>query len=807
MPFRTRTAAPRWALATLCAIVLAACSDGKDNLDAVPVPGAMYDASVRWTEYGIPHVTADDYGSLGYGFGYAYALENFCTVMREYVYAAGESARYWGDAGDLNSDFVMKLYNSDERVQKMLDEDLEDYTVQSLTGYVAGINRYLRETGVDNLAEGEEGCRGEPWVRELTLQDAVRLIHRTVLVASGQPLAGYIVAATPPDGLVRNERLPQAAAEQMFAGLSREAFRAGVGVPEPEQLGSNAYAIGEQAAQGNAGLLFGNPHFPWQGQQRFFMFHLTLPGEYDVMGAALGGLPAPVIGFTRNVAWSHTVSTGSRFNFYELTLNPDNPLEYLFDGEWREITSQTVTAQRLADGGAVEDVQHTFYFSHYGAIVDLGGINALLAGWPIGATGTLLTYSDANLENLRGLDQWVKMGQSMDLEEFTDNLRPLGIPWVNTIAADRFGNAFYGDVSVKPHITSAQFENCVRGLLQTTVTDFGFVTMDGSDPDCALGADAGTVPGILGYDSLPKLATREYGANANDSYWLANPRHLLEGFSPIIGGERIEQSLRTRATFDQAERRLAGSDGLGAAGFNIDNLRQLSYRATNYTAQITLDAILEVCRAIPEDPLAGISLEQEACNILGGWDRTHRVDSVGGHIFYELWRELRGAQNLWATPFDPADPVNTPRDLNTGDASVAQAVLDALTAAVNRLATAGIALDAPWGEVQFDERNGERIPIHGGSGSMMFSTITSDLVDGEGYSAIRHGNSYIQAITWDESDCPDAYAILTYSQSTDPASPHFADATKLYSGGGWIDMPFCEADQQAQELRRMRLFE
>jgi acyl-homoserine-lactone acylase len=85
---------------------------------------------------------------------------------------------------------------------------------------------------------------------------------------------------------------------------------------------------------------------------------------------------------------------------------------------------------------------------------------------------------------------------------------------------------------------------------------------------------------------------------------------------------------------------------------------------------------------------------------------------------------------------------------------------------------------------------------------MMFSVITTNLVPGEGYSAIRHGNSYMQAVTWDETDCPDAYAMLTYSQSTDPASDNYADSTALYSKGGWIDMPFCEADRDAQEVRR-----
>jgi acyl-homoserine-lactone acylase len=183
------------------------------------------------------------------------------------------------------------------------------------------------------------------------------------------------------------------------------------------------------------------------------------------------------------------------------------------------------------------------------------------------------------------------------------------------------------------------------------------------------------------------------------------------------------------------------------------------------------------------------------------------LDSVGGHVFYEFWKSVSGTDDFWAVPFDPADPVNTPRDLNTANEAVVEAVKQAFADGVDTLVTAGIAVDAPWGEVQFDEKNGTRYGIHGGSGSMMFSVITSSLVDGEGYANITHGNSYIQAVTWDESDCPDAYAILTYSQSTDPANPHYADTTELYSSGNWIDMPFCEAARDAQEIERTTLEE
>ena len=796
-------------LAAICLVAVVGCSDNNNNNSKPPVveppvePSLTYDAEIVWTEYGIPHVTANDWGSLGYGYAYAYAQQNYCVVMREIVKANGESARYLGDDGDLNEDFVYKLFNTDERMQRIFIDEQPDYVVRLTEGYAAGLNRYLSETGEDALAEGDEGCRGAEWVREVDVLDIAKLLHKTILIGSGGALAGFSTAVKAPKTLVKFEQ--PANVDQMFATLQRDEFVAGMGMPKSGQIGSNAYAIGEQHAPGSSGVLLGNPHFPWHGNLRFYMSHLTIPGEYDVMGSALAGLPLVVIGFNENVAWSHTVSTGSRFTFYELELNPENLMEYAYDGEMREITSETVSAERPVDGGGVETVEYTFYFSHFGPIVDLGSVSSLLAGWP-NAVGTLLTYRDANLDNLRGINQWVKMGQAKDLSEMKTALRDIGIPWVNTIAADRNGDAFYGDISAIPNVTLSQTESCIRGSLQTLLTDFGFLTMDGSDSDCEWGNDPDTPEGVLGYDNLPKLETRAYAANSNDSYWLSNPDMLLEGYSPAIGEERVEQTLRTRQAFVQIEDRLAGTDGLGDPGFNVDNIREVLFGSRSLLGELIVDDVVAICSAVddwsPYTAGEGIAQTEEACNVLAGWDKTSRVDSVGTHIFWEFWRLFNATENLWAVPFDVTDPVHTPRDLNVGDNAVVEAVKEALVGAVATLSAAGIPADRPWGEIQFDEKNGTRYPIHGASGAMGFSSIYSDLISGEGYADITAGNSYMQAVTWDESDCPDAYAILSYSQSTDPANDNYADSTELYSQSGWIDMPFCEAARDEQEIRR-----
>ena len=81
----------------------------------------------------------------------------------------------------------------------------------------------------------------------------------------------------------------------------------------------------------------------------------------------------------------------------------------------------------------------------------------------------------------------------------------------------------------------------------------------------------------------------------------------------------------------------------------------------------------------------------------------------------------------------------------------------------------------------------------------MYGAISVDLSEG-GYANPTAGNSYIQVVTWDDSDCPIADVILVPSQSTDPASPHFADQTRLYANKEWVRWRFCEDDIAAGQV-------
>ena len=126
-----------------------------------------------------------------------------------------------------------------------------------------------------------------------------------------------------------------------------------------QRLGSNAIAVGGAGTRNGAGLVLGNPHFPWHGTERFYQMQLTIPGSVNVTGAALYGVPAINIGHTATMAWSHTVSTAFRFTPYQLTLAPGDPTAYVFDNKTIPMDPRHVTVWARQKNGSIAKVTKT----------------------------------------------------------------------------------------------------------------------------------------------------------------------------------------------------------------------------------------------------------------------------------------------------------------------------------------------------------------------------------------------------------------------------------------------------------------
>lgn len=762
------------------------------SLDA----GRRLTAEIRRTEYGIPHVKADDWAGLGYGYGYAFAEDNVCLLAEEVVTANAERSLVFGASEDNLERDLFHQQLIDLRVVERSLATSPDAPVPGpsprvrdlVAGTAAGYNRHLRDVG-GAAGITDPACADAGWVREIDELDLWRTYLDSAVRAGRGALADEVVSAQPPGASAGP------AADEAEAMRTR-----GLPPVADTDLASNAYGLGREATTNGSGMLLGNPHFPWQGRDRFYEMHLTIPGEYDMIGAALSGQPIVEIGHNETMGWSHTVSTARRFTLYELALVPGNPTQYYVDGQVRDMTSQVVDVQVTGEDGRVATESRTLWSSEYGPIVVVDPLT-----W---SDTTAYALRDVNEDAGRTFDGYIEMGRASSVRELDSVLDTWQhLPWINTVAADSTGEAYYGDHSVVPNVRQATLDACLTPLGQIALDQLGVFILDGSSSGCAWGTDADSrVPGILGPSSLPTIFRDDYVTNSNDSYWLTNPEQPLEGYERIIGVERTARSLRTRLGLVQVQERIDGRDGLEGRGFTLESLQEVMFSNRVYGAELARDDLVALCRSTPSVEVDGAAVELgEACEVLAAWDGRVDLDSRGAHLF----RELVAAGGLvWGVPFDPEDPVGTPNTLDTAD----PAVLDALGTAVARLRDAGVALDARLGDIQTERRGDRVIPIHGGTGGMgAFNVISapfdSDPADGAtGYPDVQSGASFILAAEF-TPDGPRSRAILAYSNSTDPTSPHFGDQTELYSEKRWVDLDYHEEDIVADPAYTSRRIE
>ncbi|NUV39168.1 penicillin acylase family protein [Streptomyces sp. CAI-24] len=805
MTFRNRLrlfAVSGLALFTVSASLPPAAASGAQ--EARHPKGGGLSATVRYTEYGIPHIVAKDYANLGFGTGWAQAADQVCTLADGFVTVRGERSKFFGqDAApdfslssattNLSSDLFFRGVRESGTVERLLKVPApagpSREAKESMRGFAAGYNAWLAQ---NRHRITDPACRGASWVRPITALDmAAHGFALSVLGGQGRAVDG-ITATRPPTvappaaGVTPKEAA--AAAERLLSTQNAD-------------MGSNAVAFRGSTTANGRGLLLGNPHYPWDGGRRFWQSQQTIPGELNVAGGSLLGSTTISIGHNADVAWSHTVATGVPLNLHQLALDPADPTVYLVDGKPKRMTQRTVTVP-VKDGAPVTRTQ---WWTRYGPVVTAFGA-ALPLPW---TATTAYALNDPNATNLRAADTALGFSKARSTAGIERSLhRSQGLPWVNTIAADRSGNSFFSQAQVLPRITDELAARCSTPLGQATYPSAGLAVLDGSKASCALGRDRDAVqPGIFGPGRMPTLKNAPYVENSNDSAWLANADRPLTGYERVFGTTATQRSIRTRGAIED----VAAMAERGRLRVGDLQRQQLANRAP--TGDLVAADVARWCAALPGGTAVGSDGAavdvSAACPVLRRWDRSVADDSRGALLFDRFWRKVTAgvpAAELWKVPFDAADPVRTPRGIDTVAPGLSRALADTVT----ELRAARIALDAPLGKHQFVVRNGKRIPVGGGTESLGVWNKIEPVWNpaAGGYTEVSAGSSYIQAVGWDDSRCPVARTLLTYSQSSNPNSPHYSDQTRLFSERRWVTSRFCEKDiARSPQLRVVRVHE
>lgn len=768
-----------------------------------------YAADIRWTTHGVAHILADDWGGLGFGQGWACAEDHLPTLADQIVKVRGERARYHG-AGPggihLASDFGYRVLDLVGRSAAMRDAQ-PTFIREMCSGYVAGFNAQLAEAlAADTLPRW---CAGAEWIRPIAELDFYAYLCDVAVMASGRNLVGIIgrAEAPGPDGPA-----PAAPLSALGGGEAPSG-------PDAAPGASNGWAFGGDATASGHGLVMANPHFPWEGEARFWECHLTIPGEIDAYGVSLIGTPGVQMGFNADVAWAHTFSRGSRFTLAKLELVPGSPTRYRHGEQEREMAATDHTVAVRGSDGTIEHVSRTFWSTHHGPMVNLP-----LLGWGLELG---FSYRDANLDNTAITAQFMGMGRSRSMDEFQQVFAETqGMPWANTLAADRSGRAWYIDASATPNLSPAAQRRFADRLRDDPVAvllwENRVALVDGSQPDDDwVDGPGARSPGLVPYAGLPQLERRDYLVNANDSHWLTHPDELLEGFSPLHGLERVPTSLRTRQNIRVARQLAASGDLTVSATIEavLDN--------SSLSAELLRADVVARCRAAGTISVLGAEVDvAAAAEVLAAWDGCYDLESSGAALWREMIAgfslpELRDSGTLFARPFDPADPVLTASGLAPPPADGPDPVVTAVVAAVLGLAQAGLGVDAALGEVQWVQRGERRVPMHGGGeGDGVLNVLvpagglTSTAIEA-GPAALRpvpgrtartglttggyrcaYGTSFLMAVELTD-DGPVGVGLLAYGQSGDARSPHHMDGTEAYAAKTTRPLLFTDAAIEA----------
>ena len=499
--------------------------------------------------------------------------------------------------------------------------------------------------------------------------------------------------------------------------------------------GSNGWAIGPAHSASGHAMLLANPHLPWDsGEFTFFEAQISAPG-YELYGAALLGVPVLGIGFNDLHGWTETRNRIRACDTYALVA--DGKGGYLFNGMSHAFDVQHDLIKVKQDDGTLKDEPFEVRQSVLGPVYEKDGkfYAVRVPGLQVGS------YAGQN-------QQFWDMGRARNLREFQAALRRMQILPFNVIYADRGGN----------------IELLYDGLDPVRTADM---------------ARPGVLPGdsmasvwneFYNYDELPKAVNPASGfvQNSNSPPWymtepFLDPARYPPDIAPVDPPNlREERGIKMitevpRLSYDQM-----GAD---------------QYSTHSQLADLVLKDLVAAAKGSKE-PLA-----QQAAPVLEAWDGNVDADSKGAYLFYAWWANaIRTAQNtkseVFAVPFDPQHPIDTPRGFKNPDAAVA-----ALVAAVGDLQKQNVSLDVPWGQVFRLRRGKFDFPGSGASGAIgIFDVIEYERAK-DGIFEPAAGDTFMAQVEF--SSPLKAKVLLTYGNSTNPDSPHYGDQLALFAKKEW----------------------
>jgi len=696
------------------AILIACCAIGASQARAVSPDNdeLASQVTIYRDTYGVPHIVGETEEATFFGYGYAQAEDHLERMMIQYRDAQGRRAEVQGfeALGDGYLHFIPYEYRWDGdylqrllRTKKAVLENrakMDPAVYKILDAFARGVNYYIAEHRADVPA----------WIDGITAED-VEALERS------QYMRFYSIH----DALMK---------------LSDQTWS----FPD---FGSNQWVISPGKSANGRIIHVEHTHMPWANRFQNYEAHLITPGKLDAAGISWFGSPFFLDGFNDKITWSATWNEPNISDVYEEKINPENPLQYLYEGEWRAIRVENETFQVKGPKG-LESVTLPLYYTHHGPIVKFD--KERHRAWSV----KLPNFDGVNYSlGLYGLMK------AANLSEFKTAVARQLMPRWNLLFSDSKDIFWVHNGNVARRNEKYDWFKPVPGW--TRDTEWG---------------------PFFSFEEYPQLTNPASGflQNCNNPYWVTTRNSGLKPLVPApyylshpVKGDAGEEALNTRG-----ERlfQVLTQD----RKFTLDEMTELGFDTYMLPADVIVPLIEQAAASHSKDKRTTTALEQ-----LRVWNRRSSEDSIATTYMY-FW--AKSYEDLFTKAKYERFTRYERGKIDIHSAEEQDHAWRALEAALATIEKTFGKTEVPWGKINVVVRGGE-FPMDGISVEL-FGVLHPDEGPEQDNGQIHSNDGWGHLLIVMEADPArkepkQIWSLLPYGESEHASSPHYNDQAKLHS--------------------------
>ena len=702
-------------------IALSGCAN-KFATDDYLTLGDKYQVVIERDHLGVPHIVGERDVDAAFGFAYAQAEDNWQIIHDTIPFYRGTNAAINGkDAATV--DFLVQWLGIWETIDRDYETQLKPETRAWISAFVDGINYYA-------ALHPEQT---NPSIFPLTEKDVVAGYMLRHLL-----FYGFDASITE---LFEPQRQRPVSRGPADADKQARPMAEGVTIGNLP-VGSNAIAVSAPFTIDGATRLAINSHQPTTGPVAWYEAHIQSKEGLNVMGGLFPSSATIGVGFTENLAWGATVNKPDLVDIYVLDMDPNDPMRYKLDGEWKTLEAKDIEIDVKLFGFLPWTVTEVGLKSEHGPVIqnDHGTYAVRYAG----------------MGEVRQLEQWLAMSKAQNFEQWRDAMRIQAFASFNFVYADREGNTMFVHNSLTPkRLPSYDWTQYLPG------DDSRLIWQD-----------------YMAFDNLPQVINPASGYlhSANQTPF----RVSAEADNPNKDDYAIEDGFPTRMTnrADRGLELLAELESISEQQFfdiKHDKKYSVNSRAYAYLQQAGSADL----GAIQSDNLQNY---QDAQTLITNWDLSTDIENRGAALSAcvlggEWLSEQRG-----------------------NDAPKA---LDELVRCTDLLMSTSGRIDPLWGDVNRHVRGDLNIPVAGGPDTLR--AIYGMGMEKDGYLTNVAGDGLYYQVSWDAQGDLKVRGVHQYGAATiDENSPHYADQAEDYANEILHDPLFDDARRQSKIERRYR---